>query len=94
MFKMYVHVESHTSHPQILFYLEQLSFVVFWCSRIQGHIRLHYFMLLKGSLVKVSVCVCVCVCTNSLKPRCTGPTEAKFNVAPPWDRVKMVSLFK
>ena len=36
----------------------------------------------------------MCVCTNSLKPWCTRPTEAKFNVAPPCDRVKMESLFK
>ena len=33
--------------PQILFHLEQLSFVVFWCSRIQGHIRLLFFHAIK-----------------------------------------------
>ena len=35
--------------------------------------------------VCVCVCECVCVCSNIFSET-TGPTEAKFHVAPPWDR--------
>ena len=39
--------KPHKPLPSTFFHMEQLSFVVFWCSRIQGqgHIQLHYFML-------------------------------------------------
>ena len=40
-FQMYAYIES----PNTFFHLEQLSFVVFSCSRIRSHIQLHYFML-------------------------------------------------
>ena len=56
-----IHVEAiHKPLPNTFFHLEQLSFVKFWCSRIQGHIQLHYFMLKAPS-------ESMCVCSNSLK---------------------------
>ena len=39
--------------------------------------------------VCVSLCVCVCVCVCVFKfSETTGITEAKFHVAPPWDKEK------
>ena len=81
---VYIYIESHISHSQILYHLEQLSFVVFRCSRIQRHIQLSYAY---GSLVKVSVSVFKFSET-------TGPTDVKFHVAPPWDRGKDGTLIQ
>ena len=78
-------VESHISHSQILFPLEQLSFVVFWCSRIQCHIQLQYFMPKAPSER-------MCVCSNSLKP--LGQLKPNFMQHHHGIKEKMESLFK
>ena len=66
---VYMHVESHISHAQILFHLEQLSFVKFCCSR-----QLHHFMPLCKRLPSESM---------FKFSETTGPTRADFHVAPP-----------
>ena len=42
------------------------------------------------------MCVCVCVCFQISSLKNTGPTEAKFNVEPPWERgrkfIQMVQI--
>ena len=42
--------------------------------------------------MRACVCVCVCACVfSNIFSETTGPTEAKFNVEPPWDRGRVYS---
>ena len=57
------HTCRNSSHSTILFHLEQLSAVVFWCAGVQGHVQIIKCRRLP------SESLCVCFCSNSsLKP--------------------------